>query len=75
MQIEAWQSLGKLTPPTNLDQVTKLVIRDSFGQPIAVFTQPTPEHVWIAKAGDEDFYKQLKALGITDNVPTVVSSE
>jgi len=68
MQITAWIPKGgegvQLQPPTELEDVTKLVLYDDIGQPLMVLLQHSPTHIFIARQGDSDFDEMLLRLGI-----------
>ena len=78
MHIEAWLEPDpenpRLRPSQKLEDVNKIVIRDHLGQPAAIFIQASPDHLWIIKAGDDEFGKALKFLGVKDKQPKVVNA-
>jgi len=64
MQLEFFD---KLTAPERR-QANRVVIRDHYGNPVAVFIQVTPQQLFYVDRESKDFASALKNLGISDTV-------
>lgn len=75
MRLEAWiqkmNGRARLQPPEKIDDIKQLVVRDNIGQPLAVFMQMSADTIWFARAGEPDFEKALKYMGLSGAVPSV----
>lgn len=48
---------------------SRILVRESgFGNPVAVIIEHAPTHVWISTAGDDNFQRALKLMGIDNTV-------
>lgn len=80
MKIQAWvnpepDDAVKLKPPEIIERANQVILYDDIGQPVAVFMQISPDHIWFTKAGDEDFQEALHKLGIRSEAQQVVRQE
>lgn len=57
----------RMESPVKLS-ATRLVIKDDYGQPLAVFFQVGEKHVRFISAGEPDFERHLESLGLDRTV-------
>lgn len=53
-------------------EATRVLVRDDHGNPVAVFIQVAPNHVFASFRGRPDFEAALRNLGVLDTVVTTV---
>lgn len=49
---------------------TQVIVRDLFGDPLAIVIEHVPGQYFVTKRGDPDFQKHLTALGLPNIVIT-----
>lgn len=54
-----------LEPPVEIGDVRTILVKDSFGNPIFLAIQQSPENVWAVAADDPKFQALVEQLGIS----------
>lgn len=46
-----------------VEQATRLIIRDSYGQPLMIVLEEAPDRIVVYKASDKEFNRLLASMG------------
>lgn len=46
-----------------LEQATRLIVRDSYGQPLMIVLEEAPDRIVVYKATDKEFNRLLASMG------------